>query len=216
MAIRDFIGERRSLDIGGRRFVVRRPSITTVVLVLELYRTEIGLCLDASQDCPELWGEDPLRNVLRVLLTDGDPRLEEILPTFVSGPDDPSSWPARELIIASLAASDLDRIVEALNLGSEPSEEEAGPFSLEHNVISLAERFHCSPFDVMGWPFESYLSICDALVELSEWHEQQREDEGDATPAAGDRPGVNVRTVRGSIFDFLDNPPDGFFGKPVH
>ncbi|HET6373008.1 MAG TPA: hypothetical protein VFG76_06860 [Candidatus Polarisedimenticolia bacterium] len=195
MALRDFIGERRTVVWAGRRFTVRKPTCKTVTLALSYFGREIIGCRGAYLKQPEIF-TDPFSacfpfftetpGIALVLascveLHGAAPgELEELL-----GADRAL---CAELIRAVMGISDLGRIItlmdldeaalEALEPGeqrettAEADEDSSGPSPMELLAVGMAERFHCTPFDVMGWPYEAVISM--AIEVLPALHPGQK------------------------------------------
>lgn len=152
MLLTDLMDERRSLEISGRRFVVRRPTVGAVSLFSRLFAAEIA---QAFRD-----GYDSLPDQS----LEGDPRLARVLAAFIEGDGDPVTWPLADLFAAVADIEDLPRIAESLR----PVDGPGGNGS----VLNLAEHLGVSVFALVNLP---YLAVLAARDEL-------RGDAGDRPP----------------------------------
>lgn len=182
MSAGDFIRERRTVEIGSRRFTIRRLTVAAVVRALELFPQEIGLCYATAKEWPNNWKTMSIADLVASIPLDPH-KLASVLRLVVESEGSPV-WPVQALAIEVLGMSDLERIGSGFDFDRE---EEPGPLALERDVIDLATRFSCAPHDIMDWPFEEYLGVLDVLG--------ARQTE---------RVGVNVlKTVAGPVLPWL-------------
>ena len=189
MALHEFLGQRRFLAKGGRRFTVRQPTVRTVAAALSVYPAEILGCRKAYLDAPELYASDVFGAVWAHFM---DPaRLATVLPTFV---DLQGGQPgeiedlltgeggaalAMDCVRLALSLSDIGRIIETMDLDAivastfgdqakpaEPVDDEAEPrpSAMELLTTGLAERFHVDPFTPWEWPYEAVMSLARVIL----------------------------------------------------
>ena len=168
MPVNDLATGRRPVFIDGRRFVIRRIPVVAVVSILELFPREIQLAWTLSKGMPAALQADRVGYTMSLLGTAADSRWIEVLTAFVEGDGDPLDWPIAKLIDQVAALSDLSRIVAALRLeeifSGELVLEDEDVSSIERDIVDLAQQFHLSPHDVMGWSFEEYLRTVEVLL----------------------------------------------------
>jgi hypothetical protein len=180
--VRDFIQERRVVQMGPRRFIIRKPTVATLEAVLGLYAVEITKVFQA---CALGLPPDPLAALLPVFLAGGGSKLADVLATCCEPADEVAEAiaehpeAAEALVMAVLSIADLPRIVGSLDFTSEeraaklariaeqhgvpPPESEEGPSERALAIVLLSERFHLSPMTVMDWPYEAFLTVCETL-----------------------------------------------------
>ena len=190
MALRDFITERRVVTHSGRRFVVTKPSCEAVTLALSRLGGTILACRGAFIKSPHLFTGDLVATFLPFF--SDTPALAEVLASCVNlhggAPGETEAAleedsALREKIVRALVeVSDLGRIVSLLDLddlarkltsepetgapGEIPEPGKSGPSPMELLCVGLAERYGCSPFGVMGWPYEAVMSIAVEILPM--------------------------------------------------
>lgn len=164
MPIRDLISERRAVQVGARRVLIRKPTVATVFTVLGLYWPEIEACLNVWRD-PVKRPADPLAAFLPIFLKAGDLRHADLLATLT---DDPDPGDAEPLFRAALSLCDLERIVMFLGFSDDPDKTQTSSDGSDIDdqgtaMVLVAERLHLDPMTLQHWPFEAYLTICEVL-----------------------------------------------------
>ena len=175
-----FASRRKCIEVGGRRFACRPPTVATVDLALEVFGREVWAMGHAYYKGGHTDVAQPV-GVISVLCRDA--RAAEVLATCVEpeGPD-AASLMARDaearVVLACAVAGlcDVRRVVASLNLAescAEVPETEAttedsdGPSALDVVVAAVARAYGCSPMNVLDWPYEAYLA-CVALMQVRE------------------------------------------------
>ena len=187
MAARDFIRERRTVTVKGRRFVVSKPTVETVIVAMVRLGVDFASIRRSLLDAGDRIS-DPRPAVLSFLLADAVQvgKVADVLSTCaaVDGLDREAVRDviaadvdaARALIAAVLTLCDANRIAAQMNLeavaaaleakaSDEP--ESAGPSAVEFAIAVVAENYKAAgvtPFDVMGWPYEAVLTLVDELL----------------------------------------------------
>ena len=156
------IRERRSVVVAGRRYRVRAPTVATVELLIELFPREIHACVagwKAAGDVVQLLASASFVPLFVARAVD----FGRVLETCVDGDGPSGAWPLTELAVMVLDLCDAPGIAAALGLGDETAQRSGAERQAEA-VVNMAKRFHCSPFDVMDWPYEGFLAVCDAEI----------------------------------------------------
>lgn len=172
MALRDFAPRRRTITVGGRRIVVRPPTVETVRLFLELFAIEIGAVVVSirKNGAPEI--DAAVDSMLPLFLTDWrilavletcsdlTPELAEILP--------PSA--VKQLAETLLSLCDVERVIRSLNIATDdsPAATSSGPDPHDQAFVTLGEKFGVAPHTICEWPYEAFLTTCDTLAAMAE------------------------------------------------
>lgn len=165
----------------GRRYIVRAPTLATVMLASGLFPKEIAAFAKMAVDNPALLERDDemRRGILGQLTADVDGgRVGEVLETccgriggnkgevMLDASDDPSL--AVALAVAVLSLCDAKRCFVSAGweeLGKKTVDElehadsagdwfDPSDYATEVGIDTMAREFHCSTQDVMRWPFE--------------------------------------------------------------
>ena len=161
MGLSSLIRERRPVDLAGRRFIVRAPTVGTVHVLCERFPGEIA-ALRAGWSAV-IAGREHLTPTLMLPLFLARPAdLAAVLGTCVDTDEPREGWPLRPLALAVLGLCDPGRIAAAIEPDSENDDAPSEPVRASESIAKLARAFRCSPFDVMDWPYEGYLELVQA------------------------------------------------------
>lgn len=164
----------------GRRYIVRAPTLATVLLASGLFPEEVAAFAKVAVENPAVLtgGRDVWAGVISDMRLDvSDGRAGEVLESCCAlmggGPGDvlvhtsADAELAVNLAGAVLSLCDVPKCFEAAGwgkVGKKSIEElesgkpegwfDPGARNLEIGLYNLAKEFHCSPGDVMCWPFE--------------------------------------------------------------
>lgn len=161
----------------GRRFVVSKPSVATVALILDRLGPEVMTLLQTQKVRPDIFGEAAPEVCMGVLLSAHHERLAEVFASCVDGPDilkalHEDNGLADELGRAVLSLCDPARIVRELSLGDPeaPMIDATAdiPSDFEVGIIRGAEVLGVSPLELMRWPFEAFLTATTVRAYLAE------------------------------------------------
>lgn len=173
MRIDSLCGRRVFVERGGRVFVVRPPTLATVLFASTRYEEEIrgyvqAALVDADLRTPVGMGQ-ALAKILRERLDD---RAGEVLETccdvvggrvgelrdLASRDAELAAWLAAHVIgLSSLAGGiDADAIEKLAGGGAAQDEPREEISQLELVICMVAERFGCAPHDVTQWPWEAF------------------------------------------------------------
>ena len=197
MSLRDFIGERRTVEVAGRRFFVRQPTVRTFFLALELFGLEIGAIRSAAEKAGGMSRDVALA---LFLVEKGHARLGRLLATCVACEvgDVPSAVASSNSIAMALVTAVADSFdasrLTALLGSPESGGSEADVDDGSLLVIGCGERFHIDPFSsVMEWPVGVF---CDVVKAFSRPAESEATfsgfiPDGAAAYKVGSRPEAN-------------------------
>ncbi len=168
MSIADFFRRECTIELDGRRYTCRPPSLETVTHLLLSYRDEFRIVAESViAGLPA--GGDLTETIVDLVAID-DVRLARVLTTCVDGPGGVVPRHARTLATVVLSLCDVRRLAAAVDvrtLAAPPSEGETREATdvLAKAIVRMAAAFGATPFDVVRWPMDAYLTIADALVE---------------------------------------------------
>lgn len=176
MSVLDFITRRRSVLVGGRRFVVSPPTVGAVLSFL----AHFGDGVNAARSAPNQVGKDingndadpiPMRVWVDLFVSINPKGAMEVLHQCVEGPA--GDWPITDLALAVLEVTDLDRIEKSLQIGQPPGLVfETGPSGIERALCSIAERYGVAPHEVTDWPYGVFLTAVECIAanrDTGEW-----------------------------------------------
>lgn len=165
MPLLDFSPERRSLNIGGRRFRIRRLTVGAVARALTVYGREIG-GLRAMYEIPNVWTLFGLTPAIELLSKRPD-ALISVLRHVVETDAPESEWPLAELADAVAALSHWPTIARSLVF----SDRSGNPDDLSAEsraIVGTAREMGVDPVAVLEWPMEAWVAAQDALAPKGE------------------------------------------------
>jgi len=186
---------RRSVDLAGRRFVVRPPTVRTYYLALHLFGRQIALIRELAAERPD--GTVPAAAAISYLAIHPE-ALRELLSTCVDG--DLSLLPGSDLSALAMAAIEQFSPAAAVELlGPPDSDAEVDSDAAQEDgsflILGAAERFHIDPSAVLEWPIDIF---ADVVLKYGEASEAKRGGRGLAAEAfAGLIPVQHVGPVIG-------------------
>jgi hypothetical protein len=184
----------RLVEHHGRRYVVRPPTLATVVIADGLFPKEIAAFANQAVDHPSMLGENDAarRGILQALLRDcSDGRAGEVLETCCSlcggGPGDVLTATiddAELAVVLGLAVLSLCDVpvcfkragwekigklpIDVLEAEQPRGWYDPGEQQAEIGLVAIARRHGCAPHDVMQWPFEVVLMTNEASKVLDD------------------------------------------------
>jgi len=192
MSLSNLIGER--VTVG--EFLLRSPTVTTLVRMGELYALEISAAQKAGISVDVATA---IRQYAELAEKTKDQRAIVVLRTCVDAHE--SAWrqaPIGQLVELLLHMVDLSLVLPS----GPPSPVQRAPGNDVRTVCAVAKIFGCAPHDVMDWPIGSYMAAKGLIdeVEATQSH----------APTVVSRPGSKVRTVVRTMFHpSPDEPRNG-------
>jgi hypothetical protein len=185
-------GRFATVSRGGRTFVVRPPTVSTLLNVLELLPEELGAVIKAYRQEPAMASPAALPLTVSTIVRNAGARMVPVIETFVSCPESPidavrqvaPSDPAfmAQCLMAAISMADvaaIDRDTGLCNLdvdkaeaAAEDAEEvDADALSpIEKSILRVAKEFGQSPDAVMDWAWSSFMAAVkgiDYILSLS-------------------------------------------------
>lgn len=172
----------RGIEVGGRRFVCRPPTLATVALAMEVFSVEFWALARAYYH----EGRTEVADALGIIGLLCGERMAAVLETCVSGQIPSDRDGQRALCEVVLAMTDVRALIASLNLSeatrSESIEDVArteddgsGLSVFDEVAIALGQRLGCSPRDVYDWPYDGYLATARHLMEQAKGESKTEE-----------------------------------------
>ena len=166
MPLLDWMPRSSLVDIGGRRYECRPPTLRSVLVCLSACREEIAAVARITANPEYSFSDDPVSDIAPLFAASAGIRaaLDGTCRAVDGGPlpDDPAVL--THLICACLDHVDAVSLAATLDITASPSggggDDALSGFDLK--LCSLAHRFGVTPFALMEWPY-------DAFVTASEW-----------------------------------------------
>lgn len=161
MGLSSLIRERRPVDLAGRRFIVRAPTVATIHLLCERFAAEIA-ALRAGWSAVTEGREHITAAIMLPIFLTRPVDCAAVLGTCVDTDEPRARWPLRELALVAIGMCNPARIAAAIEPDAADDDEPAQRGSGSESIAKIARAFRCSPFDVMDWPYEGYLELVQA------------------------------------------------------